>query len=393
MDNDGLTCSTCSPGTFGPNCTQVCACASGAERCDPVSGCVCRQGWEGDKCDKDVDECQSRMSPANCTGQNVECVNTNGGYTCRCRQGFAADNDSMWTNARPRGQMFALKAVRTPPVHSAVPAARRDTSSTTTASRVEVILSTVTAIILEATSSSSQTSLTEVTSLITGNSTEASSTTFTSMTSTANDAALSTDVSNTTATAELTTGQIAGIVVGSVGGVAAGATAVGFVVLKIFKEIFVNVVPNWTEPCLENVLHPIATKRNGNIFFFIFLLWLLLVHLRMLACALTRATATFETDGKAGLTRKQNRSKLANRRLPSFLTYLTFNFPHVQLTRLPMCRNCFFRGPRVLDIRLGDLLQEGSCQDQCHGFLVVYLIVYIADPQENHYEEESTVGA
>ncbi|XP_025078060.1 uncharacterized protein LOC112554482 isoform X2 [Pomacea canaliculata] len=95
LDNNKLTCSDCSAGTFGPNCSQVCACAAGAERCDPVSGCVCRQGWEGDKCDKDVDECQSVMSPANCTGQNVECVNTNGGYTCRCRQGFAADNNSV----------------------------------------------------------------------------------------------------------------------------------------------------------------------------------------------------------------------------------------------------------------------------------------------------------
>ncbi|XP_025083996.1 fibrillin-2-like [Pomacea canaliculata] len=94
LDNAKLKCFTCPLGTFGPNCSHVCACAAGAERCDPVSGCVCRQGWEGDKCDKDVDECQSGMSSANCTGQNVECVNTNGGYTCRCRQGFAADNDS-----------------------------------------------------------------------------------------------------------------------------------------------------------------------------------------------------------------------------------------------------------------------------------------------------------
>ncbi|XP_025078736.1 fibulin-1-like [Pomacea canaliculata] len=95
LDNNGLTCSNCFPGTFGPNCNQVCACAAGAERCDIASGCVCRQGYEGDKCDKDVNECQSGMLPANCTGSNVECVNTNGGYTCGCRQGFAADSNGV----------------------------------------------------------------------------------------------------------------------------------------------------------------------------------------------------------------------------------------------------------------------------------------------------------
>ncbi|XP_025078211.1 mucin-like protein isoform X1 [Pomacea canaliculata] len=360
LDNDGLTCSTCLPGTFGPNCTQVCACAAGAERCDAVSGCVCRQGWEGEKCDKDVDECQQRTLPANCTGANVECVNTNGGYTCRCRQGYAADNNGVcqdinecsepvcdqncnntigsyvctcdngfyWntttltckdvdecatleTNVCTqrcentagsfrcscnvtgyilnndgftcRLPAMNSEATQTPwtEVTSLSTDLTKVTSLSTDLTKVTSLstdLTKVTSLSTDLTkvtslstddltdvtslstdnltdvtslntdnltdvTSLSTDNLTDVTSLNTDNSTEESATPFASVTSKANDTDLSTDVSNTTATAELTTGQIAGIVVGSVGGVAVVATAVGFVVLKVKAHMMIGVQP------------------------------------------------------------------------------------------------------------------------------------------------------
>lgn len=44
--------SACLPGTFGPNCNQVCRCSEKNQLCHPVSGsCYCAPGFHGLKCE------------------------------------------------------------------------------------------------------------------------------------------------------------------------------------------------------------------------------------------------------------------------------------------------------------------------------------------------------
>ena len=54
--------------------------------CANVDGgymCVCLDGWQGPRCQDDVDECFGHP----CQHKGV-CVNTQGGFTCDCPQGF-----------------------------------------------------------------------------------------------------------------------------------------------------------------------------------------------------------------------------------------------------------------------------------------------------------------
>lgn len=44
--------------------------------------CMCTAGWEGENCERDVDEC--RISNANCE-TDLTCVNTEGSYTCESK--------------------------------------------------------------------------------------------------------------------------------------------------------------------------------------------------------------------------------------------------------------------------------------------------------------------
>ncbi|XP_052721310.1 uncharacterized protein LOC128192563 [Crassostrea angulata] len=85
LNEDKITCSACIPPKYGDNCSQTCDCGSGVDRCDPVSGCVCLSGWEGSRCDQDVDECTD--NPAIC-GSDKICHNLQGFYRCDCRGGF-----------------------------------------------------------------------------------------------------------------------------------------------------------------------------------------------------------------------------------------------------------------------------------------------------------------
>lgn len=66
---------------------NYCICTGrGASRCDNVKGCVCDDGWEGETCNIDIDECAS--SSQNCNDPRRQCVNHLGSYTCECKVGF-----------------------------------------------------------------------------------------------------------------------------------------------------------------------------------------------------------------------------------------------------------------------------------------------------------------
>ena len=82
--------SVCPEGTYGAGCSQNCTCNTlNTALCNSTTGaCVCKAGWEGEKCSDDVDECNT--SPAShtvCPDHSV-CTNTNGSFLCLCLKEF-----------------------------------------------------------------------------------------------------------------------------------------------------------------------------------------------------------------------------------------------------------------------------------------------------------------
>ncbi|XP_071150207.1 fibrillin-2-like [Mytilus edulis] len=87
LENDHRTCSDCDQFYWGDNCNNTCNCGAGAERCDSITGCVCKSGWQGTKCDADINECNSVVNPCD-TSLNQKCVNTPGNFVCKCVAGY-----------------------------------------------------------------------------------------------------------------------------------------------------------------------------------------------------------------------------------------------------------------------------------------------------------------
>jgi hypothetical protein len=80
------SCADCANGGenyYGIDCSSI------SPLCTGQGGtfCTCTDGWEGDVCDKDVDECE-----ANQCDSLTECTNTLGGYACTdCPAGYTGD--------------------------------------------------------------------------------------------------------------------------------------------------------------------------------------------------------------------------------------------------------------------------------------------------------------
>ncbi|KAK6969982.1 fibrillin-3, partial [Biomphalaria glabrata] len=85
LDNDKRTCLACGDGKWGLECSNDCACSTGADRCDPQKGCICKPGFTGTHCEKDLDECTTGLLTC---GQGEKCVNTYGSASCQCLDGY-----------------------------------------------------------------------------------------------------------------------------------------------------------------------------------------------------------------------------------------------------------------------------------------------------------------
>eukprot|EP00729_Bicosta_minor_P013171 gene13171-26738_t len=82
-------------GGFQPMCPSYCNryCSKCSERktdeqscyhgtCDKAD-CACNDGWQGDDCNKDVDECESGNNDC-----DHVCINTDGSFKCNCYDGY-----------------------------------------------------------------------------------------------------------------------------------------------------------------------------------------------------------------------------------------------------------------------------------------------------------------
>ncbi|XP_066401378.1 growth arrest-specific protein 6 [Molothrus aeneus] len=80
---DFLTCVHNLPNQCSPNPCHK----EGTVKCEDLKGdfyCECKRGWQGKKCDKDIDECRTQNG-----GCNQLCFNKLGSYRCSCYSGYA----------------------------------------------------------------------------------------------------------------------------------------------------------------------------------------------------------------------------------------------------------------------------------------------------------------
>ncbi|XP_025082455.1 multiple epidermal growth factor-like domains protein 6 isoform X4 [Pomacea canaliculata] len=95
--NDTDTCTACTEGTYGKDCSSRCTCVThNTVNCSNVDGaCTCQSGWNGSRCEQDIDEC-AHSQPPSCVA-NSTCSNTNGSYLCVCDTGYLSLPDGNCT--------------------------------------------------------------------------------------------------------------------------------------------------------------------------------------------------------------------------------------------------------------------------------------------------------
>ncbi|XP_046542314.1 complement component C1q receptor-like [Haliotis rubra] len=87
----------CDPDWYGSDCLTYCkAQTTDYYGCQVSSGAkICFQGWKGDYCTQDVDECTERVDVCQHDGS---CTNTAGGFQCQCVEGITGKNCELVTN-------------------------------------------------------------------------------------------------------------------------------------------------------------------------------------------------------------------------------------------------------------------------------------------------------
>ena len=58
-----LTIPECDAYHYGENCETKCDCLLGSDLCHPIAGCICLDGWTGDNCGEDKNECDVVETP------------------------------------------------------------------------------------------------------------------------------------------------------------------------------------------------------------------------------------------------------------------------------------------------------------------------------------------
>ncbi|KAH9488617.1 hypothetical protein Btru_061290 [Bulinus truncatus] len=83
----------CDPTHYGQNCSNICQCTpNNFLDCIDVNGtCTCKPGWNGIKCDVDINEC---ANVTYCTNIHEVCQNLNGSAECICDVGFSRPDKS-----------------------------------------------------------------------------------------------------------------------------------------------------------------------------------------------------------------------------------------------------------------------------------------------------------
>uniref|UniRef100_A0A8B9JZ74 Neural EGFL like 2 n=1 Tax=Astyanax mexicanus TaxID=7994 RepID=A0A8B9JZ74_ASTMX len=104
----GHSCS-CKPGYTGNGtiCKALCdgLCLNGGS-CVSPNTCVCTQGFTGQRCETDIDEC--KVGRSTCANDTI-CFNLDGGYDCRCPHGHNCTGDCIHDNkVKHNGQIWVL---------------------------------------------------------------------------------------------------------------------------------------------------------------------------------------------------------------------------------------------------------------------------------------------
>ncbi|XP_053387236.1 fibrillin-2-like [Mercenaria mercenaria] len=83
---DGISCEPCDMWSFGLSCASNCTCLpENTDKCDATSGlCLCKTGWNGTKCESDINECENETV---CPDNSI-CNNLDGSFDCICKDGF-----------------------------------------------------------------------------------------------------------------------------------------------------------------------------------------------------------------------------------------------------------------------------------------------------------------
>ncbi|KAH9524467.1 hypothetical protein Btru_054657 [Bulinus truncatus] len=80
-------CQDCAENFYGLSCALHCTCLN-HQKCNKLDGnCSCMDGWTGQTCDIDIDECSNGSHSCNYSAHEI-CVNIPGGFFCTCDEGF-----------------------------------------------------------------------------------------------------------------------------------------------------------------------------------------------------------------------------------------------------------------------------------------------------------------